>query len=326
MKALVLLNSAAGTLARSATQDEPDRIRAAFARHGIIADVHSVPGPDLPKTARDARTSDFDLVVAGGGDGTLNSIASELIGSDKPFAVLPLGTLNHLAKELDTPADLDEAVDAIARGLTSGAIEPFNVGQVNDRPFLLFAAIGLYANVVKHRDAQRKALGRSKWPAMLVALFRVLTRMPLFRVRLKLPDSNYWRVTPLVFVALSEHQIKLFGVSEFSCPSREQLNIYVASRRKPLGVLLLLLRILLRLVKPQKDFEILCVPETEVSLKSKHVRVGMDGEVIDLETPLHFKILPAALRIVRPTPKPTTPAAESSDGHASTPTLAPISH
>ena len=160
---------------------------------------------------------------------------------------------------------------------------------------------------------------------MLVALFRVLTRMPLFRVRLKLPDSNYWRITPLVFVALSEHQIKLFGVSEFSCPSREQLNIYVATRRKPLGVLLLLLRILLRLVKPQKDFEILCVPETEVSLKSKHVRVGMDGEVLDLETPLRFKLLPAALRIVRPTPKPTTPVPESSDGPASTPTLAPLS-
>ena len=162
MKALVLLNAAAGTLARSDTQDEPDRIRAAFARHDIAADVRSVPGPDLPRTARDARTSDYDLVVAGGGDGTLNSIASELIGSDKPFAVLPLGTLNHLAKELDTPADLDEAVDAISRGLTTGAIEPFNVGAVNDQPFLLFAAIGLYPNVVKHRDAQRKSLGRSK--------------------------------------------------------------------------------------------------------------------------------------------------------------------
>jgi predicted polyphosphate/ATP-dependent NAD kinase len=98
MKVLVLLNESAGTLAASTSGDEPTRIRDKFAAHGVDAEVRIVEGAKLEETTRAAIGSDVDAVIAGGGDGTLNTIAAALAGSPKAFGVLPLGTHNHFAK------------------------------------------------------------------------------------------------------------------------------------------------------------------------------------------------------------------------------------
>src|SRR5688500_15780058 len=99
MRVLVILNQAAGTLAGSSAGDEPTRIKAGFEAAGVEADVRNVDGPKLAETARGAAAEGFDVVVAGGGDGTLNTIANALVGGRVAFGVLPLGTHNHFAKE-----------------------------------------------------------------------------------------------------------------------------------------------------------------------------------------------------------------------------------
>src|SRR6185503_10902419 len=109
-------------------------------------------------------------VVAGGGDGTLNTIAAALAGSGKPLGVLPLGTHNHFAKDIAVPLDLDAAVEALARGVARGESRDVDVGEVNGRLFLNFSGVGLHPQVVKHRDVQRALLGRKKFFAMFVAL------------------------------------------------------------------------------------------------------------------------------------------------------------
>src|SRR5689334_4705264 len=113
MRLLVLLNQAAGTLANSATGNEPERIRAGFAAGAVAGAIRS----------------GYDAVVGGGGDGTLNTIAAGLAGSETAFGVLPLGTHNHFAKDLGVPLDLDAAVAALARGTTKA----IDVGEVNGR-------------------------------------------------------------------------------------------------------------------------------------------------------------------------------------------------
>src|SRR5688572_10994008 len=129
MRVMVILNQAAGTLAASSTGDEPDRIRRGFEAAGVEADVRTVEGPKLEETARSAKAEGFDAVIAGGGDGTLNTIANALAGGPVAFGVLPLGTHNHFAKELNVPLDLDAAVAALAGGSTAD----IDVGEVNGR-------------------------------------------------------------------------------------------------------------------------------------------------------------------------------------------------
>src|SRR5512144_2276671 len=97
VKAVVLLNPAAGTLA---SESPVDRVVEAFARTTVQAEVRLVEAPGLPEAVRAAAASDVDLVVLGGGDGTLSVAAQVLAGGGKPLGILPLGTLNHFAQDL----------------------------------------------------------------------------------------------------------------------------------------------------------------------------------------------------------------------------------
>jgi diacylglycerol kinase family enzyme len=300
MKPLVLLNDKAGTAAASGDCAAlGEQIRARFAARGIDAEVRLVPGAELVESARSAcRAGQHDALIAAGGDGTVNAVASAMVGcGDLTFGVIPLGTFNHLAKELNVPiGDVDAAVDALA----SAAAQPFNVGEVNGKPFLSFAAIGLYSEVIRHRDAQRRALGRKKWWAMIVALGRMFSRWPLMRVRLRVGDLEHRRLTPLVFVALSEHQIRAFGVEDYSVTGRDALNIYVAAKTSRAGMIWLMIKGTLRLLKPGKDFEIVAAPSAELSRRHRVLHVGMDGEIVDLESPLKFRVIEGGLRMLTP--------------------------
>ncbi|HYE21827.1 MAG TPA: diacylglycerol kinase family protein [Tepidisphaeraceae bacterium] len=296
MNVLVLLNAAAGTLVASTSGDEAERIARRFADRGHAADVRSVPGDQLADVTRAARDSGkYDLIVAGGGDGTLNTVAAQLVDSAVAFGVLPLGTFNHLALELGLPLDLDGAVDALADGRTVG----FSVGRVNDQIFLLFSAVGLYSDVVRHRDAQRKVLGRKKMWAYTVAFFKMLTRWPLMRVRLVPTDGTppVKRLTPAVLVALSDYQIRRLGAEDFSCTHRRSLNFYLARRTSRIGMIWLVLKGFARRVRPPADFDVVCTPAADLRLRRRHTRVAIDGEVIDLPAPLKYEVLRDALRM-----------------------------
>src|SRR5687767_9147795 len=244
MKIVVLLNQAAGTLAASQGSDEATRIRDGFASAGVEADVRSVDGKDLAAAVAEAVAGRADAVIGGGGDGTLNTIANALAGnkSGTAFGVLPLGTHNHFAKELGVPLDLNAAVAALARGAT----RDLDVGEVNGRVFLNFSGLGMHPMLVKHRDAQRDVLGRKKFFAMFVALFSVLRRLPVLRVRLWFGDTLVRRVTPSVIVCNNEHQMKVFGLENVSYSDRGVLNVYLARATKWWGVVWLILRAAVR--------------------------------------------------------------------------------
>src|SRR3954452_3759851 len=229
MKALVLLNESAGTLAASKDGGEAARIREGFAAHGVEADVRLVPPDDLGRVAQEAaRDAGVAAVVAGGGDGTLNTIAAALAGTGKPFGVLPLGTHNHFAKDMAVPLALDDAVAALARGVARGAYRDVDVGEVNGRLFLNFSGVGLHPLVVKHREVQRAVLGRRKFFALFVALFRVLRRPPVLRALLETDAMSVKRITPSVIVCNNPHQMRVFGVENVSHSDRSLLNVYVA--------------------------------------------------------------------------------------------------
>ena len=109
-------------------------------------------GAEVSALARQAAAGESSIVVAGGGDGTLSAIASALVGTNRILGVLPLGTLNHFAKDLEIPLDVEPAIETVATGQPVAV----DVGEVNGRFFLNNSSLGIYPKIVDRRDAQRK--------------------------------------------------------------------------------------------------------------------------------------------------------------------------
>src|SRR6266446_4349799 len=195
MKTSVVLNAAAG-LRPGQVQAEEARIRELFARLDVVASVQRVQGPQLMDAARAAADSDADVVVLGGGDGTVSAGANALAGTGRIMGVLPLGTLNHFARDLGVPTDLEEAVRAIAQG----APRDVDVGEANGRVFVNNSSIGLYPLMVSLRNVWMEHKGMHKWVAMGRAALGTLRRFPVVRIALRMSEGGLLVTTPMVFI------------------------------------------------------------------------------------------------------------------------------
>lgn len=295
-KAAVLLNGHAGTNAASEDRETENRVRDAFHDTGLEAEVETVSGERLQDAARAAAGRGVDIVVAGGGDGTVSAVAGALAGTDVPLGVLPLGTLNHFAKDMGIPQDL---VDAIAV-LAEGRVAIVDVGCVNDRVFLNNSSVGAYAHAVRDRDRQRDELGRRKWPAMAIALVKTLRRHPLLAVRLLADDESLVTKTPLVFVGNNQYQLDLLHVGQRCCLNQGELSLYVATTQTRWGMVKLAVRALLGQLDQARDFRSRCVQEVRIETLRKGLHVAVDGEIVLMRPPLEYRIWPQALKVMAP--------------------------
>src|SRR3954454_14340219 len=205
MKAIVLLNAAAGTTPAEEADEDERAIRSAFAAAGMEVEVRRVKGPDLTPAARElaAHSDGQHVIVAAGGDGTQSAIASALAGTPALMGVLPMGTLNHFAKDLGLPQDLPAAARAIATGRPRAS----DVAEGNGRVFVNNSSIGLYPRVVRRRDEMRERLGHGKWYAMFKAIVQIFRRFPLVRLRMTANGRSFEHTTPFVFVGNNQYEI-----------------------------------------------------------------------------------------------------------------------
>jgi diacylglycerol kinase family enzyme len=156
MKIRVIVNRGGGTLKGSG--DEEQRIVAAFEAAGVDADVRMTDPADIFEALKTAAAAPgLDAVVAGGGDGTLSCAAGHLADTGRAFGILPLGTLNHLARDAGIPANIEEAAKVIA----AGHIREIDVAEVNGRVFVNNSAVGLYPDMVMLRELEQEKFGRS---------------------------------------------------------------------------------------------------------------------------------------------------------------------
>ena len=148
---IAIVNASSG----SPVQEDPcNRLRGVLQSRGLDWEIWPADGTELSDLAERAAASPARVVIAGGGDGTLNAVASRLAGGEKIFGVLPLGTLNHFAKDLNIPLELSAAVDNI----TAGNVAPVDVGDVNGQIFLNNSSIGVYPQIViRRRDTDRSS-------------------------------------------------------------------------------------------------------------------------------------------------------------------------
>ncbi len=295
MKYVVLLNAGAGT----AHADAAAAIHKRFQANGVTADVRILSqGADIIRAAVTAVCERPDVIVAGGGDGTLNAVAHALVGQSIVLGVLPLGTLNHFAKVLAIPLDLETAVDTICAGCTKDV----DVGRVNGRLFLNNSSLGLYPQVVRERDQLTEQLGRGKWPAYVWAAATVLHRFPFVEVHLQIDGKAVFCRTPLIFVGNNSYEVTGVRLGARQRLDAGHLGVYVIKCTTRRALLLLALRALLCRLKGSEDFATFCVTNLIVQTRRQSVAVATDGEVTRLKTPLRYEVQPRALRVLVPAP------------------------
>jgi len=210
----VLLNRGGGAVARD--PEIAGKVAEALKGAGVDAAVELVEGGDCAVRCRAIAERGDALLIVGGGDGTIGSAAAALVGTETKLGILPLGTLNHFARDLGLPTDLGEASKVIA----AGEDRRVDVAEMNERIFINNSAIGLYPLMVVDRDLQRARLGRGKRLAMIVASLRTLIRFNHHRLTLTVNEERTGRVdTPLLFVGNNEYR------TDIGAPgSRERLD------------------------------------------------------------------------------------------------------
>src|SRR5947209_12945573 len=199
----VLLNRGGGAVTSDPKIGE--KVAAALKQAGVEAEVELISGSQCAVRCRALAKRKEELVVVGGGDGSISAAASALVGTDTLLGILPLGTLNHFARDLGIPARIEDAAALIARR-TERRVD---VAEMNDRIFINNSAIGLYPLLVVDRDSQRKRLGRPKALAMAIATVRTLLRFGHQRLTLTVNDRKGEVDTPLLFVGNNDYRLDL---------------------------------------------------------------------------------------------------------------------
>lgn len=289
----IVLNAKAGN---GHTPPDAAALRAAFAVHGVPAQVFEcAPHADMESLLEAAIASRPAVLVAAGGDGTVNAVAAQALAHDLPFGVLPLGTLNHFARDLGLPPDLDAAVAVIA----ARRLRAVDVGDVNGEVFLNNASIGLYPQVVARREYEQRHFARGKWSAMLRAAWEVLRHPDAFELALEFDGREERRRTPSVFVGNNPYLLEGPRMGHRECLDAGTLGLVVMRQRSRAGWLWLALRALCGRLSP-RDVEVHAVRAFRLDAQDATLPLARDGEVQSQPPPLRFASRPRALQVCAP--------------------------
>ena len=289
----VILNAGSGSSGTNATAS---RVVDFFRARGVDANVSEAEtGEQLLKLARRAAKSECEIVVAGGGDGTISAVAGALAGTEKTLGVLAMGTLNHFAKDLHIPADIEAAIDVI----TGGRAIEIDAGEVNGRLFINNSSLGIYPDVVRGRE-RRQRLGYGKWHSLIRSAWTVFRRYPLLAVRLTADGKEIVTRTPFVFVGNNRYQIESFSIGARERLDDGYLSVYMTRRTGRLALIRVAVRAVIGGLSQEKDFLSAETAEILIETRRRRVRVAIDGEVQMMETPIRYRILPRVLRVIVP--------------------------
>jgi diacylglycerol kinase family enzyme len=296
---LIVLNATSGS-------GESSKVRLAIesicAQAGREHRIFEVDGPSrLQVCAREAvecARASSGVVVAAGGDGTINAVAQATLGSGCAFGVLPQGTFNYFSRTHGIPSDIEEALQVLLNE-TPRAVQ---VGMVNDRVFLVNASLGLYAKLLEDREAFKEQYGRHRWVALWSGLLTAARGHRPWHLHMSWHGSERDIRTQTLFVANNALQMHQVGLPEADAPEQGQL---AAIALKPVGALaLLVLAARGALGRLGEADSVLSFSFESLTVRPMRghgrVKVATDGELRWQQMPLHFRVSPEPLWLIRP--------------------------
>lgn len=295
----VVINRAAGS-ARGIRKSDVSAMLS-----GVRSSVRFVShGSQVVAAAKRAMADGAQTVVAGGGDGTVNAVASALVGTEVGLGVIPLGTLNHFARALNLPLDHQCAMRII---LANHRIK-IDTGEVNGKLFLNNSSIGLYPDIVVEREFEQAHFGRAKWLAFASAVLQSMRRYPFLDVKLTVNGHDLARHTPFVFIGNNEYALAGLDPYARSTLQGGVLRLCALQAGGRLDVLRFAFRAIVGRLGKERNVDIVDSTAVVVETKRSHIRVATDGEVTMMETPLRYRIRARALHVIVPARTRVAPA------------------
>ena len=233
------------------------------------------------------------IIVAAGGDGTINAIAQLLIHLPIELGILPLGTFNYVARALHIPVDLPAAV----QNLIEGQPRHIHVGQVNGKVYLNNASIGLYPVIIENREYYNKKFGRFPLVAYLSGLSTLLKPYHPFKLKIKIDGQKHPIDSPMVFFGNNQLQLQDLKLRLASCAAQGKLAGVAIHQVNRWQLLQLMLKLFQGELEQAKDVYSFCADHVEILSKRPQMKVALDGEIIRLQTPLRFSVLHDAIQV-----------------------------
>ena len=291
-RVVALMNAGAGAFNQKLADDVRSGLAAALAQHGVTAEIRFVEGESLHGAAKRALTQakrgEIDAVVVGGGDGSIRTVAGVLAETSVPLGVLPLGTLNHFAKDLGIPLPLKEAAATIA----AGTIRIVDLADVNGETFINNSSIGIYPYMVIDRERRRARHKLAKWMAMVPAFFRMLRHFPRRRLRILAKGFARPYRTPCLFVGNNEYGMELFTFGKRDRLDAGKLWFYVVKPRNPAEFFLMVCRLCFGHLDQARDLDKLELAEAEISAKDEPAARGSRWRGEDHAHPAALSLTP----------------------------------
>lgn len=264
---------------------------------GLPFDIRDVRADELADILEQLGASGVRRVAIAGGDGTIALAAGIAATLSLELAVIPAGTLNHLATDLHIPSELGEAL----RLATSGIARSVDAASVNGHFFLNTSSVGTYVTFVRLRERLERYLGYHL--ASFVAAFRLWIRPRVFTVEVEIGGKLCSEITPLVFAGVGERELKLPTLGGRARDGKRGLHLMIVRGRSPARIAALAFAAAARGTQSATRgpaLDAFLVDRFTIRLSRPRGRVATDGELHTMTAPLEYRWLPEAVRIVMP--------------------------
>jgi len=250
---------------------------------------------DCASLIRDRMREGTRLFVAAGGDGTINAVLQPLVHTDAILGVIPVGTYNHFAKDLDLPLAWQEALDVVV----GGATRQIDAGRINERFFVNNVSMGIYPELVARRE--EKGRDYPRWKARLYAAFATLRKYPHVAVTLESEHHQEVVRTHMLMISNNSYDLSRLGI-EAPRPALHEgrLSVYWLPHVPRLALARFVAHYLAGRVRNAPGFRSFRTAGVKVQSSKARLHLGVDGEVVTMETPLVITIVPQSLSVKVP--------------------------
>lgn len=245
---------------------------------------------------RHQQYTDHGVIVAAGGDGTLNAVASQLLNQEIPMGILPLGTFNYVARVLNIPLDLLEAAKIVGTGEPRAS----HVARINDHIYLNNASLGLYPLFIKKRELYNQKFGRFPLHAYTSGLDVLIRDRKELKLEVEVDGTKYPVKTPLLFFGNNQLQLDEMNLKIAKCAELGEVAGVILAKSDKATLFKTLFQLIRGNLEKAADVYSFSGEQVTVYSKKSSLTIAIDGELMEIKTPLHFSVAKNALKIMVP--------------------------
>lgn len=284
---ILFLNTRAGSF--SAADDS--ELRAVAAGNGLRV-IEITPKIDVPALVRSALEAGQKSFVVAGGDGSIHSVVQALAGTDGVLGIVPAGTVNHAARDLELPLTWREALEVAIHG----EVRQIDTGRVNGIHFLNSVMVGIYPTITEYRERFRST--HSKWRAYLLALRLAMRQFRHVTLVLEMAGRVDTLRTQLFVVSINAYDLTQAGIAAPKITLDDgSLTVYSFEFMSRLQFIRAAAKFFRGKIEQVEGFKRIRTPKLRIDVARPKLRVSIDGEVRDLAPPLQIAAEPASLLV-----------------------------